>query len=112
MPPESSAEPSGEPSGGPSPRRRPQTLGGVAYLVVVAAALAGLTITVLGAWRTGVVWMGASVLGGAAARLVLPDRQAGMLRVRRKRADVGLMLLAGVALVVLAVVVPDQPGVG
>jgi hypothetical protein len=96
----------------PSAERRPQTLGGAVYLVMVAAALTGLAITVLGAWRTGVVWMGASLLGGAAGRLLLPDRQAGMLRVRRKRADVALMLLAGVALVVLAVVIPDQPGSG
>ena len=40
----------------------------------------------------------------------LPERQAGMLRVRRKGSDVVMMLLVGVALVVLAVVVPDQPG--
>jgi hypothetical protein len=90
--------------------RRPQTLGGGVYLLVVGTALTGLAITVLGAWRTGVVWMGISLLAGGTARLVLPERQAGMLRVRRKGSDVVMMLLAGVTLVVLAIVVPDQPG--
>ena len=89
--------------------RRPQTLGGVVYLFVVAGALTGLAITVAGAWRTGVVWMGSSLLVGGIARLLLPERQAGMLRVRRKVPDVVMLLLAGVTLVVLAIVVPDQP---
>jgi asparagine N-glycosylation enzyme membrane subunit Stt3 len=91
------------------PERRPQTLGGVVYLIVVATALAGLAITVLGAWRTGVIWMGVSLLVGGAARLALPERQAGMLRVRRKASDVVMLVLAGAVLVVLAIVVPDQP---
>jgi len=89
--------------------RRPQTLGGVIYLVMVAATLTGLALTLAGAWRTGVVWIGASLLLGSAARLALPERQAGMLRVRRKTSDVVMLLLAGIALVVLAIVVPEQP---
>ena len=91
------------------PERRPQTFGGGVYLLVVATALTGLAITVAGAWRTGVIWMGAGLLVGGVARLVLPERKAGMLRVRRKPSDVLMLLLAGVALVVLAIVVPDQP---
>lgn len=90
--------------------RRPQTVGGGVYLLVVGAALTGLAITVLGAWRTGVIWMGAALLVGGTARLVLPERQAGMLRVRRKASDVLMMVLVGVALIVLALVVPEQPG--
>jgi hypothetical protein len=57
-----------------------------------------------------VSWLGAGLIVGSLCRLVLPERRAGMLRVRRKYADVGMLALAGVALVVLAVVVPDQPG--
>jgi hypothetical protein len=91
------------------PERRPQTVGGVVYLVVVAATLTGLALTMAGAWRTGVVWMGASLVVGGGARLLLPERQAGMLRVRRKGPDVAMLLAAGVALVVLAIVVPPQP---
>ena len=90
------------------PDRRPQTIGGGVYLLIVVTALAGLAITVLGAWRTGVTWIGTSMVAGGLVRLVLPERRAGMLRVRRKAPDVLLMLLAGVALVVLAFVIPDQ----
>jgi hypothetical protein len=89
--------------------RRPQTIGGGVYLLIVATALTGLAITVAGAWRTGVIWMGSGLLIGGVARLVLPERQAGMLRVRRKASDVVMLLLAGVTLVVLAIVVPEQP---
>lgn len=91
------------------PERRPQTFGGGVYLAVVATVLSGLAVTVAGAWRTGVVWMGVGLFVGGVARLVLPERRAGMLRVRRKASDVAMLLLAGAALVVLAVVVPDQP---
>jgi asparagine N-glycosylation enzyme membrane subunit Stt3 len=90
-------------------KRRPQMFGGAVYLVVVAMAVAGLAMTAAGAWRTGVSWMGAGLLVGSASRLVLPERRAGMLRVRRKFADVGMLTLAGIALLVLAVVVPDRP---
>jgi len=92
------------------PDRRPQTLGGIVYLSVVAMALIGLTIVVFGSWRTGVSWIGAGLLVGCVSRLVLPERRAGMLRVRRKAEDVVVLGLAGVALLVLAVVVPSQPG--
>lgn len=90
--------------------RRPSTVGGAVYLLVVVAALTGLAISVAGAWRTGVAWIGGGLVLASLARLVLPERQAGMLRVRRKASDTVMLLLAGVALVVLAVVVPDQPG--
>lgn len=90
--------------------RRPSTVGGAVYLFVVASALTGLAITVAGAWRTGVGWMGLALVLASAARLLLPERQAGMLRVRRKPSDSAMLLLAGVALMVLAVVVPDQTG--
>jgi len=93
-----------------SPRRHPQTFGGGVYLLVVATASIGLLATVLGPWRTGVAWLGIAVVMGSAARLLIPERQAGMLRVRRKLPDVALMLIAGVALIVLSVVVPDQRG--
>jgi len=92
-----------------NPNRQPQTFGGVVYLVVVSMVMTGLVITVAGAWRTGVSWLGAGLLVGSASRLVLPERRAGMLRVRHKAADVGMLTLAGIALLVLAVVVPDRP---
>jgi hypothetical protein len=92
------------------PTRRPQTIGGFVYLVVVTLTLVGLAITASGPWRTGVSWMGSALLLGALARLVLSERGAGMLRVRRKWSDVLMLSVGGVALLVLAAVVPDQVG--
>jgi hypothetical protein len=92
-----------------SPLRRPQTLGGVVYLAVLAAALVGLGIVAAGAWRTGLAWLGTGLLVAALFRLVLSEHGAGMLRVRRKWSDVTMLTLAGVALIVLTVVVPNQP---
>jgi uncharacterized membrane protein YjjP (DUF1212 family) len=94
-----------------SPSRRPQTFGGAVYLVVVGMALAGVAVAAAGPWRTGVSWMGASLLVGAVSRLVLPEQRAGMLRVRRRKvSDVVMLAVAGLTLIVLAVVVPNQPG--
>ena len=91
------------------PRWLPQTIGGSVYVLVVGMALAGLGITVAGAWRTGLGWMGSGLLVGAVARALLSERGAGMLRVRRRWSDVVTLTLAGIALIVLAVVVPEQP---
>jgi hypothetical protein len=90
--------------------RRPQTLGGTIYLLVLAAALVGLGIVAAGAWRTGVGWIGAGLLLAALARLVLAEEAAGMLRVRRKWSDVLMLTVAGIALLVLSIVVPTQSG--
>ena len=91
------------------PLRRPQTLGGVVYLGVVAAAVVGLAIVLAGAWRTGLSWIGTGLLVAAFTRLVLTERGAGMLRVRRRWSDVLMLTVAGVGLIVLSVVVPNQP---
>ena len=91
------------------PRRRPSTLGGACYLLVGASAATGLAIVAFGPWRTGLTVMGCALIGGSAARLVLADDNAGMLKVRRKSLDVLFMAGLGVALIALAIVVPDQP---
>lgn len=91
------------------PLRRPQTLGGVIYLGVLGASVVGLVIVLLGAWRTGLSWIGVALLVAALARLVLSERGAGMLRVRRKWFDVMVLTVAGVGLIVLTIVVPNQP---
>ncbi len=93
----------------PPPRRLPQTVGGTIYVLVVAMALVGLGIVVAGAWRTGLVWIGVGMLLGALTRAVLSERAAGMLRVRRRWSDVLMLTVAGIGLIVLALIVPDQP---
>ncbi len=91
------------------PLRRPQTLGGVVYLGVLAASLVGLGIVLAGAWRTGLGWIGVGLLVASLTRAVLSERGAGMLRVRRKWTDVLMLTVAGVGLIVLSLVVPSQP---
>ncbi len=91
------------------PLKRPQTLGGVVYLGVLASAGVGLVLVAAGAWRTGLSWLGIGLLVAAATRLVLSDRRAGMLRVRRRWSDVLMLTIAGVGLIVLTVIVPNQP---
>ena len=91
-----------------NPLKKPQTIGGVIYLAVVATSLVGLGIVLAGAWRTGVSWIGAGLLVAAASRLLLSERGAGMLRVRRKWSDVLMLTVAGLGLIVLSVVVPNQ----
>ncbi|MFT4010460.1 MAG: DUF3017 domain-containing protein [Nocardioidaceae bacterium] len=89
------------------PRRYPSTVGGACYIVMGLVAIGGLGTAILGAWRTGLVIMGVALLGGALARLIVKDDVAGMLKVRRKSLDVAWLTLLGVALIVLAIVVPD-----
>ena len=91
------------------PLKRPQTLGGVVYLGVLAASLVGLGIVFAGAWRTGLAWIGVGLLVAALTRTVLSERGAGMLRVRRKWTDVLMLTVAGVGLIVLTIAVPSQP---
>lgn len=92
------------------PLKRPQTLGGAVYLCVLAATVVGLGLVFAGAWRTGLSWIGVALLFAAGTRLALSERSAGMLRVRRKWSDVLVLTLAGIALIVLAIVVPPQIG--
>ena len=89
------------------PRRYPSTIGGGCYIIVALTAAAGIGLVALGLWRTGLTVVGCGLLFGAAARLVLPDQQAGMLKVRRKSLDVLLLTGLGTALIVLALVVPE-----
>ena len=92
------------------PRRVPSTPGGMVYLVVVGATAIGLLVVALGPWRRGVSIIGLALLFGALMRTFLGDNNAGMLRVRRSRwADVLMLTSVGIALLVLAAVIPDQP---
>jgi Protein of unknown function (DUF3017) len=93
----------------PVARRRPSTMGGAFYLLVVAASAVGLGIVGRGNWRLGVKWIAAALVVSALVRLVLPVRDAGMLAVRRRWVDVLLLALVGVALWFLSSTIPNQP---
>jgi hypothetical protein len=75
-------------------------------LLVLGGSAAGLGIVALGHFRTGCLLLGSSVLFAAVARAVLPPRRVGLLVVRSRPFDVAVLLVLGVALVILAAVVP------
>ena len=77
----------------------------LAALVIFAVAVVLIT---MGHWRRGPVVMAGALALAALLRLVLPDRLAGLLVVRRRWIDVVGMLLLGAAIAVLALVVPGQ----
>lgn len=78
-------------------------------LIVVAGVAAGLVVALIGdsTWRLGALLIGASLGVGAVERVALPNREAGLLQVRSKGFDVAVLALAGAAVIVLAIVVPE-----
>ena len=88
--------------------KRPSTTGGIIYLVVVAILLVGLGVVTAGPWRYGVAIMAASFALAGAARAVLPDERAGMLRIRRRFVDLTTMAVCSGAMFVLAAVIPSR----
>lgn len=91
------------------PRRYPSTIGGAFYLLVLVTAGTALFLTATDDWRLGVRVLAGGLGAGALLRLVLRQRDAGMLSVRQRWFDV--LLLAGVGAVLwwLAGSIPDQP---
>ena len=93
----------------PEPRRHPSTIGGLCYLVVLATTAVGIGLAWSGDWRLGVQWVGAALILGASARLVLRSRDAGMLAVRNRAVDAALLSVVGATMIVLAQSIPNQP---
>jgi hypothetical protein len=91
------------------PRRYPSTIGGAFYLSILAVAGTALYITYRYDWRLGIQILGGSLLAAALIRLVLANRDAGMLAVRNRFIDVSLLTGAGIVLIVLATTIPDMP---
>lgn len=82
---------------------RPLPLLASLALLVVAAVFAWF-----GFWRRASLMVAAAMFLAAILRLVLPARLAGLLVLRRKWIDVTVMLSLGVAIVVVAFVVPPS----
>lgn len=87
----------------------PRSRGSQIYLLLLVGVAVGLGLVAIGAWRLGVLVVGASFVAGAGARVVVPQRHVGMLRVRGKGFDVFWTATLGVSLVVLSIVVPPGP---
>jgi hypothetical protein len=93
------------------PRRYPSTIGGACYLGILAGAVVALGIIVGGDWRVGVRVLAGCLAVAGALRLVLPERDAGMLAVRHRSFDVLVFAAVAATLWWLAGSIPDQPGV-
>jgi hypothetical protein len=70
-------------------------------------AVAGLVVVGLGHWRGGVHALAVALAVAGVARGVLPHRDAGMLEVRSRWFDTGLLIGAAVAVWVLASTIPS-----
>ena len=102
-PPESVPAPEGE------GRRYPSTIGGAFYLLILLVAVGAVWLVISDDWRVGVRVLACCLAGAGALRLVLPQRDAGMLAVRARWIDVTLLVGVGLALWWLAGSIPDQP---
>jgi predicted PurR-regulated permease PerM len=76
-------------------------------LLVLTVAATGLVIAALADFRTGSLVVAIALLLASALRIVLPQRDAGLLAVRRRWVDVLTLGLLGTALGILAFVVPE-----
>ena len=78
------------------------------YLIVLAGVAAGMFVTWQGSKYAGrgAALVGASLLVGALARLILPARYAGLLASRRKASDVLAFAAFGAAVLAVAIALP------
>ena len=109
------APPAGHRAGRARPRATrtdgdPETsaLAWLPYLVVLAGVAAGMFVTWKGSKYAGrgAGLIGASLLVGAVARLILPARYAGLLASRRKASDVLALAVFGAAVLAVAIALP------
>jgi hypothetical protein len=78
------------------------------YLIVLAGVAAGMFVIWQGSKYAGrgAALIGASLLAGALARLILPERYAGLLSSRRKASDVLAFAAFGAAVLAVAIALP------
>ncbi len=93
----------------PLDRRYPSTIGGAFYLGVLLVAALGVALVAWDDWRVGLRVVAGALAAAGLARLVLPQRDAGMLAVRHRFIDVGLLVGVAAALYFLAGDIPEQP---
>jgi hypothetical protein len=86
----------------------PRWLSHVPYVVVLCGVATGLAVVATGHFKRGSVLVGAAVLVGALARLVLPESLIGLLGIRKRVIDVLILFAFAVAIVVVAFVVPPS----
>jgi hypothetical protein len=83
--------------------RAPHSPGGVRgqlpFAVVLLIVVVGIVRIVMYHWREGTVLIGVALLVAAVLRIMLPDRRAGLLAVRKRKVDV--LLYGGFSAMIL-----------
>jgi uncharacterized membrane protein len=90
------------------PTAAARTLRAWPLVIVLVGVVAGLVIALLGesSRRLGCLVIAGSLGVGAVERIALPSREAGLLQVRSKAFDAGMLIVLAAAIVALAVAVP------
>jgi hypothetical protein len=70
----------------------------------------GFALALTGTWRQGITVIGAAMVVAGGFRALVPERMAGLLRVRRRTSDTAAMVGLGIALVVLSRMIPVPDG--
>lgn len=73
---------------------------------VALVTLLGVVLCVAAGWEPGLLLIGSGLVAGALARLVLAPAQVGLLAVRSRALDAGLLGLLGIGVIVLSVTLP------
>jgi hypothetical protein len=76
-------------------------------LSVYFGILASLAVVIFVDFRFGAILLSLSVLLAFLLRLRLPDSNAGLLVIRRRRVDLTVLATLGTSLLILALVVPQ-----
>jgi Protein of unknown function (DUF3017) len=103
-----SQQPGGAGEAGQADQAAPARYQQLPYLLVLFGVVAALTAISAGARlvQGGTLVLAGVLLIAALARLILPDRQAGMLSSRRRFLDVAIFGVLGTGLLVAGLVVP------
>jgi len=75
-------------------------------LLVLVLVAVGVWLIIVSHWRRGAMMIGGATGLAGLMRLVLPERVVGLLAVRGRFVDAALTGLAGLAIVVLSLLVP------
>ncbi len=80
------------------------------WAITLELVVAAVGLVVIGSrqFRPGSVILGAALVLGALLRAVLPERAAGLLRLRSRLIDVITMGVLGTLTIVLALVIPQH----
>ena len=79
------------------------------FVLVLVIAAAGIGLVFLYHWRIGSGLIGGSLLVAAGLRALLPEKQLGLIAVRRKFTDILLYGAFGVLIVFVAATITGGP---